>query len=535
MNVVRQRVSDLVNIAPHSTGGLSLGVSGREWSYPDLADSTRIASRGLLELELERGARVAVYLEKRFETVVAFLAAAAAGGAFVPLNPLFKARQVGYILKDCGAAILVTSAARIASLGDVLASCPNLRTVVLVDDNGDDKGGLAPGIVCLSWAELMAKGAASSRRPHPVAETDLAAILYTSGSTGMPKGVMLSHRNLLIGAESVAGYLENDENDRILSILPLSFDAGLSQLTTAFHAGATVVLMNYLLPRDVVRICAEERITGITGVPPLWMQLADLDWPPEATAHMRYFANTGGHMPRATLDKLRAIFPNAKPYLMYGLTEAFRSTYLDPAEIDRRPDSIGKAIPNAEILLVNENGEPRGPGEEGELVHCGPLVAMGYWNDLERTAERFRPAPGRPGAPQGGDVAVWSGDTVRMDDEGFLYFVGRRDDMIKTSGYRVSPNEVEEVLYSNGAVGEAVALGLTHPTLGQGIAVVATAPRGGELDAEALIAACRRELPAYMVPLEVIEREALPRNANGKIDRKALAAEYASLFGEARA
>ena len=223
----------------------------------------------------------------------------------------------------------------------------------------------------------------------------MAAILYTSGSTGLPKGVVLSHRNLIAGAESVSHYLGNTADDVILSALPLSFDAGFSQLTTAFSVGAHVVLLNYLLPADVVRLCSRHRVTGLTCVPPLWVQIADQDWPTEAAENLRYFANTGGRMPKAALDRLRSLFRRAKPFLMYGLTEAFRSTYLDPAEVDRRPDSIGKAIPNAEVLVVRPDGSLCGPGEQGELVHRGALVAMGYWNDPEQTAERFRPAPAR--------------------------------------------------------------------------------------------------------------------------------------------
>jgi acyl-CoA synthetase (AMP-forming)/AMP-acid ligase II len=258
--------------------------------------------------------------------------------------------------------------------------------------------------------------------------------------------------------------------------------------------------------------------------------VAALDWPREAVESVRYFANTGGAMPRSTLDKLRAALPKSKPYLMYGLTEAFRSTYLPPEEVDRRPDSMGKAIPNAEILVVGEDGRPVGPGGEGELVHRGALVAIGYWNDPEKTAERFKPVPGADPALCLPETAVWSGDTVRMDDEGFLYFVGRRDEMIKTSGYRVSPTEVEEVIDASGLVGEAVALGIPHPTLGQGIVIAATAPAAGALDGTALIEHCRKEVPPYMVPLHVEARDSLPRNPNGKIDRKALAAELADLF-----
>src|SRR6185312_7014610 len=268
------------------------------------------------------------------------------------------------------------------------------------------------------------------------------AILYTSGSTGKPKGVMLSHRNMVAGAKSVASYLENGPQDVLLAALPLSFDAGFSQLTTAFHAGARVVLLNYLLPRDVLRALDAERVTGLTGVPPLWIQLSDLEWPAGIAQHLRYIANTGGRMPRETLEKLRARLPRTKPFLMYGLTEAFRSTFLPPEEVDRRPDSIGKAIPNAEILVLRDDGTPCEPDEPGELVHRGALVGMGYWNDAAKTAERYKVLPGREAGFVLPEIAVFSGDTVRRDRDGYLYFIGRRDEMIKTSGYRVSPTEI---------------------------------------------------------------------------------------------
>ena len=284
-----------------------------------------------------------------------------------------------------------------------------------------------------------------------------------------------------------------------------------------------MVLHNYLLPRDVPRLVAREAITGLTCVPPLWMQLMETAWEDGAGAGLRYFANTGGHMPRSLLGALRARFPNAKPYLMYGLTEAFRSTYLDPEEVDRRPESIGKAIPNAEILVVKPDGSLAGPGEEGELVHRGPLVGLGYWNDPERTAERYRPVPGALREVPTTELAVWSGDIVRLDEDGFLYFVGRNDDMIKTSGYRVSPAEVEEVFYDSGRVREAAALGLPHPTLGQEI-VVCIVPDGEDAGSDSLIALCRERLPGFMVPARLEVFDTLPRSANGKIDRKALRA-----------
>jgi acyl-CoA synthetase (AMP-forming)/AMP-acid ligase II len=313
----------------------------------------------------------------------------------------------------------------------------------------------------------------------------------------------------------------------------LSFDAGFSQLTTAFHTGARVVLLNYLMPRDVLKAMEREGVTGLTAVPPLYIQLAQLEWPAAINDKLRYFANTGGRMPRETLTVLRQRVPSAKPFLMYGLTEAFRSTYLPPEEVDRRPDSIGKAIPNAEILVLREDGSPCGPEEPGELVHRGALVGMGYWNDAEKTAERYKllasDAPGRQPGLQLPEYAVFSGDTVRMDADGFLYFIGRRDEMMKTSGYRVSPTEVEEILYATHMVGECIAFGVDHPALGQAIHVIATpAAPPGVIDLNALMSACRARMPAYMVPAS-IEPVAgpLPRNPNGKIDRKMLSTQWA--------
>lgn len=517
------RVDELIGAgAARAPDAPALTAKDRTVSYRELADAVAAFASGLVAGGLDRGDRVAVYLEKRIETVVAMFGAAAADGVFVPVNPLLRARQVRHILDDCAVRVLVTSAARLAALGEELRRCPSLERVIVLDDA--PAADARPEVV--RWAD--AQGEPPSTRTRSAIDLDVAAIFYTSGSTGRPKGVVLSHRNLLVGAASVNGYLPNTADDRILAVLPLSFDAGFSQLTTGFEAGAHVVLHDYLLPGDVVRQCERHAITAMTCVPPLWLQLAEQQWPPEATRHLRYFANTGGRMPRATLQRLREIFPNALPFLMYGLTEAFRSTYLDPAEVDRRPDSIGKAIPNAEVLVVREDGTPCAPGEEGELVHRGALVSLGYWNDPERTAERFKPAPGRPGGVPTPELAVWSGDVVVRDEEGFLYFVGRRDEMIKTSGYRVSPTEIEEAAYESGLVGDAVALGLDDARVGQRVVLAVSPADGREVDVAALSAHLRRTLPRYMVPAEIVVRPALPRSPNGKFDRTLLKQEVTS-------
>jgi acyl-CoA ligase (AMP-forming) (exosortase A-associated) len=520
---------ELIERAAGRHAGRPALVDGKQsLTYGQLAAELRQAASLFLGLGLQRAERVAVYLEKRLETVIALFGAAGAGGVFVPVNPLLKPEQVGHILNDCNVRVLVTSPERLELLRPVLAHCRDLRTVLIVGDRVPDA---MEGLELVRWSERIETPA---RAPFRVIDRDMAAILYTSGSTGRPKGVVLSHRNLVAGAQSVAQYLENTAEDRILSVLPLSFDYGLNQLTTAFHVGACAVLMNYLLPRDVIRAVERERITGLAAVPPLWVQLAQLEWPAGVTEHLRYVTNSGGHMPKPTLDALRARLPRTSPFLMYGLTEAFRSTYLPPEQVDRRPDSIGKAIPNAEILVVHEDGTPCAPGEPGELVHRGVHVALGYWNDAEKTAERYKPVPGQLPGLVIPELAVWSGDTVRMDEEGFLYFVGRRDEMIKTSGYRVSPTEVEEVAYAANLVNEVAAVGVAHPVLGQAVVLVIHAPQVDDSIVDRLLAECKKHLPAFMVPAQiVVQHEPLPRNPNGKIDRKRLSSDLVGLF-EAR-
>lgn len=497
-------------------------------TYSNLAGKISAAAASFLSLGLGRSDRVAIYLEKRPETVAALLGACAAGGVFVPINPLLKAEQVVHILNDCNVRILVTSNERLATLTHALPQCHDLHTVVNV--SGQAESPTLPTLNMVGWNHILE---GSSVQSHRIIDSDMAAILYTSGSTGKPKGVVLSHRNIVAGAYSVSSYLGIGKEDRILAVLPLSFDYGLNQITTSFLNGACAVLMNYLLPRDIITEAEREAITGLAAVPPLWIQLAQLSWPKNITERLRYITNSGGKMPLPTLAALRKALPRTQVFLMYGLTEAFRSTYLHPAELDKRPESIGKAIPNSEILVLREDGSSCAPGEPGELVHRGVLVSLGYWNDRALTAERFRPLPHQPHGLTIPELAVWSGDTVRMDEEGFLYFIGRRDEMIKTSGYRVSPTDIEEVVYATGLVTEAAAVGVPHPVLGQAIVVVTWASDAA-FEEERLLAECKRRLPSFMVPARIKRREEpLPRNPNGKIDRKLLAKELDDLFAEA--
>ena len=496
-------------------------------NYAELASVVEQTATGLLAHGLLHNERLGIYLPKLPESVATFFATTLAGGVFVPINPLLKAPQVGYILQDCNVRVLVTSKDRYEQLKDILPQCHHLQTIVLVNC-ADENLPQDQSFNFLTWQQLTDNDRTNTRKQR--IDSDMAAILYTSGSTGKPKGVVLSHKNMVSGAKSVAQYLNNSADDKLLAVLPFSFDYGFSQLSTAFHTGASVMLMDYLLPRDVIKAIAREQVTGLAGVPPLWNQLAQLEWPSKAVDSLRYMTNSGGAMPKATLQRLRSALPNSDFYLMYGLTEAFRSTYLPPHEIDNRPDSIGKAIPNAEVMVVREDGSPCAPGEPGELVHRGALVAMGYWNDPTKTAERFKPAPNQDKALSLTEIAVWSGDNVKMDEDGYLYFVGRKDDMIKTSGYRVSPTEIEEVIYASKLVSEIVALGIPHPTLGQGIVVIATASQNQELDSDAILNHCKKELPNFMLPLAIEKADSLPRNPNGKIDRKLLSNEYQDIF-----
>jgi len=507
----------------------ALILGDKSLDYQGLARGLQTVAGGLTALGIRPGDRVGVYLNKRIEAVLSYFGASYAGAVFVPINPSLKPAQVAHILRDCDVAALVTTAAQAAQLADALAECTDLRTLVTLEALPEETA-LPRHVEAITWAGFVSAGTAE--KPARRIDMDMAAILYTSGSTGKPKGVVLSHRNMVAGALSVAEYLENTAEDVILAVLPFSFDAGFSQMTTAFSVGATVVLIDYLLPRDVLKAAARYRATGLAGVPPLWTQLARLDWPDEAVSSLRYITNTGGAMPTATLGALRERLPNTRVYLMYGLTEAFRSTYLPPKELDARPTSMGKAIPNAEIMVVRDDGTPCAAGEPGELVHRGALVSLGYWNDPERTAQRFRPAPGQPTGLPFPEIAVWSGDTVVRDEDGFLYFVGRKDDMIKSSGYRISPTEVEEVIYGTGLVNECAALGIPHFELGQAVVIACHSERSGDGARDAILQACRKALPNYMVPPEIVFREALPRNPNGKIDRKRISAELEDLFQE---
>lgn len=466
-------------------------------TFADLETAVGRLAGWLAAQGLASGDRVASWLPKTRIACLLPLSAARAGLVYVPINPLLRRGQVAHILDDSGARVLVTQAARAATLerGDAPDACR------IVED---------------SAVPLTGEGASL---PPSSADTDaLVEILYTSGSTGRPKGVMLSHANLWLGAVSVAAYLDLVPADRVLGVLPLSFDYGQSQLLSTWAAGASVAPIDYLTARDVVKAVDRFAVTTLAGVPPLWTQVLEADWPEATAARLTRLTNSGGALTPRLVRGLRSRFPAARVFAMYGLTEAFRSTWLAPDRIDADPDSIGTAIPFAEVLVIRPDGTRAAAGEAGELVHAGPLVAQGYWRDPVRTAERFRPAPAS--ATQGG-MAVWSGDSVVAGADGLLRFVGRDDEMIKSAGNRISPSEIEDAVLAGGEAREAVAVGIPDERSGQAILVAVA----GDSSAEpALRARLRSDLPSFMQPVGYRWHGDLPRNANGKLDRSAIRA-----------
>ena len=467
-------------------------------SYAELEREVGQVAAALLAQGLQAGDRIASWMGKTKLACVLPLAAARAGLVHVPVNPVLKRAQASHILADSGARLLIANEARLKSLEAGDRAEANLASLE-------------------QWQPGQEILPPSSHNPDK-----LAALLYMSGSTGKPKGVMLSHANLWLGAISVADYLGLSLKDRTLAVLPLAFDYGQNQLLSTWAAGGHAIAFDYLLPRDVVRAVGRHDVTVLAGVPPLWIQLAEADWSKGEGASLRTLTNSGGHLPETVFRKLRSLFPEARVHLMYGLTEAFRSTSLEPALADEHPDSVGTAIPFAEVMIAGEDGSEAAPEEEGELVHAGPLVAQGYWNDPAKTGERFKPAPS---FSRYGGSAVWSGDRAVRGKDGLIRFRGRDDAMIKVSGNRLSPTEIEEAALASGAVSEVLAIGVKEERLGQAVKLIAVAKGAGA--EERLRAYFAKELPAYMQPKEIVWRDALPLSPNGKVDRAAIVKEFA--------
>lgn len=515
----------LQNSAMRESDQEALVAGDQRLDYGVMAQKTAALASGLQELGLRRGDRVAIFLNPSAALPLSIFGVSQANAVFVPIHHGMFPEQVAHILRDSGAVAIITDGIRWKSIQEILPQTPDLEFAIVKD--AVEPATSPPTHDFDSFCQQR-----SSATRDCCIEKDLAAILYTSGSTGRPKGVMLSHANILAGAAIVSDYVNLTNRDRLLAALPLSFDAGLNQLTSAVHQGGTTVMIEFRFGRDIVRKLIDERITGLAGVPSLWSLLAQPSsgLSKQPLPNLRYITNTGGAMPQNVLGQLRNQLPNTDVFLMYGLTEAFRSTYLPPEELDRRPTSMGKAIPNTEILVLNEAGENCAPGEVGELVHHGPTVSLGYWGHPELSSQVLRPHPHPPEGRAGGDLVCYSGDLVRKDEDGFLYFVGRRDNQIKSSGFRISPTEVEDVICKVAAIRQAAVVGVPDPVLGQHLVAFAIPEEQAvELVPAEILASCASQLPRHMVPKQIRLVNELPMTSSGKVNypklRDGLAAE----------
>jgi acyl-CoA ligase (AMP-forming) (exosortase A-associated) len=475
----------------------------RRCTYGELERRAAAVAAWLTSRGVRRGDRVGIHLRKSLEEVVGMFAVWRAGAVAVDVSHQWTAAQLDYVLRDCGVKALVTDARHARDL-EARGLPDTLEAVLVAGDAPTD----------------------ATTPPVRTIDRDLAAIMYTSGSTGMPKGVMLSHQNLVLGARSVAQYLRISPDDRLLSLLPLCFDYGLNQVTSAALVGASVVLQAIPMPSEIAKTIANEGVTGFAAVPPTWVQLVPyLAETRTRLPSLRYVTNSGGKIPQSVLERMPEVFPGVDIVLMYGLTEAFRSTWLPPEKFAAKAGAMGQAIPNAECWVVDPDLGVCGPGQEGELVHRGALVSLGYWGRPEDTAAKIRPCA-QLAHLIGDEPVVWSGDIVRVDEDGDFWFVGRRDGMIKCSGFRLSPTEVEEIAHASALVGEAVAFGVEDEALGEAVHLVVTpaasaAPsaKTAEVDIPALERYFRSHMPHYMVPRAIHVRATLPRTASGKIDR----------------
>lgn len=508
---------------------------GRTLSYAAAVTASRRTAAALIQAGLEPGAPAGIYMDKTIDQVLAMFGVWMAGGVVVLLNPILAEDQVLHIVKDCGIRTLAATADKLTPDGrgrDRIAPARWAEAGITgaVTFGGGTKNPGSPDSDSGSAFKRICRpetAPAAAAEPRRIAD-DISHIIYTSGSTGLPKGIVVTHRNSIDGAKIVSAYTGLSGDDRILGLLPLNFDYGFNQLMDAVLLGGTFVLHQFFMPNDLLRTLESKRITVFAGMPPVWLKifnprLCDTSKPHDFSG-LRVITNSGGKVPVAVVGKLRGLFPSTRIFLMYGLTEAFRSTFLDPEEIGRRPESIGKAIPGVEIFVVDGEGRECGPDEEGELVHRGALITRGYWNNPEKTAEVFRPNPLLDPSNRHLETVVFSGDIVKRDAEGFLYYVGRRDAMIKTKGYRVSPTEVEERVTAIPGVAECVAAAYEEEDeIRLRVFMTLSSPA---VTAETVIGHCKRNFPFYLVPDDVVVLSAFPLTANGKIDRTRTVREH---------
>jgi amino acid adenylation domain-containing protein len=492
---------------------VALAAGDARVSYRELDQVSDRLAGALAQHGIARGDRVIVFMDNCREAVIAIFAALKAGAVFSPINPSTKAEKLAYVINNCGARALITQDKLRTVATAALADAPSVALTVVTGARAPN----LPGAVSFEAAVT-----ANVEPPGNLGiDLDLAMLIYTSGSTGFPKGVMMTHQNVVAAATSITTYLENTSDDVILNVLPISFDYGLYQVLMAVKLGATLVLeQSFAFPQKIFAKMTAERVTGLPLVPTMAaiiLQMRDLK--PDAFPHLRYITNTAAALPPAHIARLQALFPSARLYSMYGVTECKRCTYLPPDELKRRPGSVGIAIPGTEATVVDEQGARVPAGVVGELVIRGAHVMKGYWNDPQATARALRPGPFE------WEKVLHTGDLFRADADGFLYFVARKDDIIKTRGEKVSPKEVENALYALPGVREAAIVGVPDPVLGRALKAVVAADPHANLTAQDVIRHCARHLEDFMVPKLVEFRDALPKTESGKISRRLVAAD----------
>jgi amino acid adenylation domain-containing protein len=480
-------------------------------TYAELDEATDRVASGLRGLGVARGDRVLIYLENGVEAVLSILGALRAGAVFVPINATTKAEKLAYIVRDCEPAALISDRKGHQTITAALATLDRAPHVVIAAADPAD----STSVACTAFEQLAS--APTAAREDDRIDLDLAALIYTSGSTGRPKGVMLTHLNIVAATTSINGYLKNTADDVILDVLPLSFDYGLYQLFLAFQVGASVVLeRSFAYPTMLLGLIARERVTALPIVPMIAALLLRHDLSAWDLTTLRYITNTGAVLPPPHIAELRGRLPQVRIFSMYGLTECKRVAYLDPEELDRRPTSVGKAMDNVEVFLVDDAGTRLDRGV-GELVIRGSNVMQGYWRAPEETARALRPGTLH------GELVLYSGDIFRIDDEGFMYFQHRLDDVIKSRGQKVSPREIEDVLHGARGIVEVMVVGVPDQVVGEAVEAFVTIERGATPPSEQeLLLYCSRQLEDFMVPRAVHVVDELPHNGAGKRTRRGL-------------
>lgn len=507
----------LENSATRLPDKVALICDDKRLTYKEINDLADHLAAGLLSMGIRKQDRIVIFLDNSVESVISLFGILKAGAIFVMLNSAIRPKKLNYILKDSGAAALITHSNKLKTISEAVGGAEELESIVWVGNVSGSHESISR-IRSFSYDDICSRPQGSSPKPPAsLIDIDLATIIYTSGSTGEPKGVMSAHYNVVAAVRSIVQYLENVEEDIILNVLPLSFDYGLYQVLMGFFFGGTVALeKSFAYPYKILERLSAEKVTGFPIVPTMAAILLHMeDLSRFDFSSLRYMTNTAAALPAKHIRELQSLFPHVKIYSMYGLTECKRVSYLPPDQLASKPDSVGIPMPNEEVFIVDEKGRELGNGEVGELVVRGSNVMQGYWNDPEATALRFR--PGRYSC----ESLLYTGDLFKKDAEGFLYFVGRKDDIIKTKGEKVSPKEIENILCELEGVVDAAAVGVPDEICGQVIKVFISV-NGGGLTHEAVMRHCRENLEPFMVPKYVVFQSSLPKSANGKIDKKKL-------------